>query len=76
MAADLDDNYDYLYKVVLVGDATVGKTHLPALPPSQREAFPKRRPRRLAWRVIQRHGERGSDMFWGGYVFCVSQCLH
>ena len=28
MAADLDDNYDYLYKVVLVGDATVGKTHL------------------------------------------------
>mmetsp|Transcript_12907 Transcript_12907/g.34640 ORF Transcript_12907/g.34640 Transcript_12907/m.34640 type:complete len:214 (-) Transcript_12907:171-812(-) len=23
-----DDNYDHLYKVVLVGDATVGKTHL------------------------------------------------
>ena len=23
-----DDDYDHLYKVVLVGDATVGKTHL------------------------------------------------
>ncbi|CAK9044103.1 unnamed protein product [Durusdinium trenchii] len=28
MAAVHEDDYDYLYKVVLVGDATVGKTHL------------------------------------------------
>lgn len=28
MAATNEDSYDHLYKVVLVGDATVGKTHL------------------------------------------------
>ncbi|CAD7948279.1 unnamed protein product [Amoebophrya sp. A120] len=28
MPPGADDEYDYLYKVVLVGDATVGKTHL------------------------------------------------
>lgn len=28
MAVNNEDDYDHLYKVVLVGDATVGKTHL------------------------------------------------